>query len=179
MASRDSDEYGTPQGLFDVLHDMFNFELDVCASSVNQKGVEYWTKEDNCLTKDWPKAPVFMNPPYSSGNIGKFMAKAVESSKTGSLVVALVRQDPSTAWWQCCVHPHATYVAQFRKRLRFEGQAEGANDAYNFPVCLVIYGPKLAGPPTTLYLDELIDTLYWWLSEGEAERHRARLKALG
>lgn len=48
-----SDEWETPQSLFDELNTEFNFNLDVCATSDNHKCPDYFTKEDNGLSKNW------------------------------------------------------------------------------------------------------------------------------
>ena len=51
--SSNSDEWETPQNLFDELNREFNFDLDVCATSDNHKCPVYFTKEDNGLSKNW------------------------------------------------------------------------------------------------------------------------------
>lgn len=51
--SSNSDEWETPQDLFEELDKEFNFDLDVCATSDNHKCPVYFTKEDNGLTKNW------------------------------------------------------------------------------------------------------------------------------
>lgn len=43
---------------------------------------------------DW----VYVNPPFS--DISPWVAKAIEASRRGKLVVMLVPHDPSTRWWQ-------------------------------------------------------------------------------
>lgn len=51
--SRQSDEWETPQGLFDQLNDEFHFTLDPCASDENHKCESYFTKEDDGLQEKW------------------------------------------------------------------------------------------------------------------------------
>lgn len=48
-----TDEWATPQSLFDELDAEFNFNLDPCATDKNHKCVEYYTKADNGLEKSW------------------------------------------------------------------------------------------------------------------------------
>ena len=50
---RQSDEWDTPQDLFDTLDAEFHFDLDPCATDQNHKCGTYFTKEDNGLEKSW------------------------------------------------------------------------------------------------------------------------------
>ena len=58
-----TEEWGTPQDLFDKLNDEFGFTLDPCANEENHKCNKYFTIEDDGLKQDWGGV-VFMNPPY-------------------------------------------------------------------------------------------------------------------
>ena len=53
MFSRESDEWSTPQDLFDKLNEEFKFTLDPCATSENAKCKRYFTAEQNGLLQDW------------------------------------------------------------------------------------------------------------------------------
>jgi len=94
----DSPEWGTPQWLFDLLHQEFRFELDVCATAENAKCKRYFTQDDDGLLKDWAPRRCWMNPPYG-GEIGGWMQKAVQESKKGALVACLIPARPDTNWW--------------------------------------------------------------------------------
>ena len=48
-----TDEWATPQGLFNQLDETFHFEIDVCASAENAKCERYFTKEQDGLQQDW------------------------------------------------------------------------------------------------------------------------------
>lgn len=48
-----SDEWETPQHIFDLFDSEFNFNLDVCASEDNHKCEAFYSKADNGLEKDW------------------------------------------------------------------------------------------------------------------------------
>lgn len=43
----------TPKYLFDKISSIFNFSLDVCALPENAKCKDYYTPEDNGLSKPW------------------------------------------------------------------------------------------------------------------------------
>lgn len=51
--SSNSDEWETPQELYNELDREFDFQLDVCATSDNHKCPFYFTKDDDGLSKSW------------------------------------------------------------------------------------------------------------------------------
>ena len=52
MYSSKTDQWPTPQDLFDELNDEFDFNLDPCADEENHKCEKYFTKEQNVLLQD-------------------------------------------------------------------------------------------------------------------------------
>lgn len=48
-----TDNWATPQDLFDQLDQTFHFTLDVCASESNAKCKRYFTAEQDGLKQDW------------------------------------------------------------------------------------------------------------------------------
>jgi len=137
--SNKGDYWETPPELFKKLDDEFAFELDAAANFDNAKCFAYFNEEDNSLDKDWSGyTSVWLNPPYSRGNIEKFMEKAYKESQKGCTVVCLVRFDPSTQWFQDWVDRGAVEVRMLARCVKFVG----APSAYNFPYCVVIYNPN-------------------------------------
>ena len=51
--SSNTDEWATPQDLFDELDAEFHFDLDPCADDQNHKCEEYYTILQDGLGKDW------------------------------------------------------------------------------------------------------------------------------
>lgn len=96
--SSKSNEWYTPQYLFDELNEKYQFTLDPCASHENAKCDKYFTIEDDGLTKDWSKDIVFMNPPYGR-NIKHWIKKAYEESVKGATVVCLIPARTDTTYW--------------------------------------------------------------------------------
>jgi len=138
-----NDEWETPQDLFDVLDKEFNFNLDVCATYKTHKCKMFFGQYHlegfmDALQVSWVKANCWMNPPYSRGNIDKFMEKAYKESLYGATVVCLVRFDPSAKWFQKWVDDKASEVRMMARRVKFVG----ADYAYNFPTCIVVYRPE-------------------------------------
>lgn len=131
MSSK-TDEWSTPQDLFDLLDSEFGFTLDVCATPENAKCDEFFTREDDGLSQDWT-GTCWMNPPYGS-EIGQWVEKAHSAATSGTTVVCLVPARTDTGWWW----DHARYgeVRFLRGRLRFGGSDTGAP----FPSAVVIFG---------------------------------------
>lgn len=64
LMSSNSDEWATPQKLFDELDSKYHFTLDPCSTDENHKCEKYYTKKDNGLHKQWGGNRVYLNPPY-------------------------------------------------------------------------------------------------------------------
>jgi phage N-6-adenine-methyltransferase len=94
--TKGKDDWGTPQGLFDLLNQEFAFDLDVCADDVNHKCDQYLTKEMDALEINW-WGKCFANPPFSQ--VDKFLMKLILELREGhiELGVALVAARTDTA----------------------------------------------------------------------------------
>ena len=51
--SSKTDEWETPQWLFNEMNEEFHFDLDPAATDENHKCARYFTKEDDGLSKKW------------------------------------------------------------------------------------------------------------------------------
>lgn len=131
MFSSRSDEWETPQWLFDSLHTEFGFGLDVCATADNAKCERYYTKAEDGLAQDW-SGVCWMNPPYGR-EIGRWIEKAYESSLGGVTVVCLLPSRTDTKWWHEYVMRGE--VRFLRGRLKFGGSKNSAP----FPSAVVIF----------------------------------------
>lgn len=147
LYSRVSEEWSTPQKLFDQLHAEFNFDLDPCASALNAKCVRYYTKADNGLSRDWGKSRVFMNPPYGH-NIGQWMAKAVKAWLNGATVVCLIPARTDTQWFCDWVIPYAQEIRFIRGRVHFSNSKQPSP----FPSLIVVYKHDLAPRSFSAYI---------------------------
>ena len=65
LYSSRSDEWTTPDNIYDKLNNEFNFTLDPCATAENAKCKKYFTMIENGLAHSWKNETVFCNPPYS------------------------------------------------------------------------------------------------------------------
>jgi phage N-6-adenine-methyltransferase len=134
-----SDNWATPQDLFDRLDAVHGFTLDVCASADNAKCARFYTKEQDGLAQEWT-GTCWMNPPYGR-EIGRWMSKAVQSARSGAIVVCLVPARTDTAWW----HDYAVQgeIEFIRGRVKFGGHKNSAP----FPSAIVVFRPP--GTPGT------------------------------
>ena len=82
MYSSKSEEWATPQRLFDDLNKEFNFTLDPCATTENAKCERFFTKAQDGLSQSWKGERVFCNPPYGR-NIVKWVSKAYAETVAG------------------------------------------------------------------------------------------------
>ena len=133
--SSKTDEWATPQWLFDELNKEFGFTLDVCALPDNAKCEKYYTPDVDGIKQSWENNTCWMNPPYGR-EISKWVQKAYEESKQ-STVVCLLPARTDTRWWhEYCMKGEIRFL---RGRLKF-GQAKNSAP---FPSAVVIFRPAL------------------------------------
>ncbi|MNQ74316.1 DNA N-6-adenine-methyltransferase (Dam) [compost metagenome] len=134
MFSSKTDLWSTPQEFFDKYNNLYNFELDVCASDENAKCTKYYTKEVNSLTRRWVGV-CWMNPPYGR-EIKDWMKKAYEESQNGATIVCLVPARTDTIWW----HDYAMKgkIEFIKGRLKFGRSKNSAP----FPSAIVVFEPS-------------------------------------
>lgn len=131
-----TDNWATPQDLFDRINAVFRFTLDAAASAENAKCARYFTREQDGLVQDWGREVVWLNSPYGR-EIGKWIGKARAAAEQGATVVCLVPARTDTAWWHDHVIP-AGEVTFLRGRLRFGNATAGAP----FPSAIVVFRPR-------------------------------------
>lgn len=136
LFSRQSDEWETPQDLFDRLDEEFDFEIDACATAENAKCVVYYDREQDGLSKNWGGCRVWCNPPYSQ--VTSWVRKAfLESREYGTVIVMLLPARTDTKWYQNYVLNRAE-VRFLKGRVKFGGQTNAP-----FPSVIVVWrGPE-------------------------------------
>ena len=149
LFSKASDEWSTPQWLFDVLDQEFHFECDAAATPQNSKCCEYIGKSTGLTIdgisdswtliweKDRPKI-FWLNAPYSK--ISAFMKKAYEESLKGATVVCLIPCRSDTRYWHDYVMK-SQEIRFVKGRLKFGNSKTGAP----FPSVVVIFEYKRIG----------------------------------
>ena len=132
LTSSSTDEWATPQDLFDTLNETFHFTLDPCATPENAKCAKFYTKEQDGLKQDWGDEVIWCNPPYGR-EIGKWIQKC---AKHRGVAVMLVPARTDTRWWHSYIDKNPDAHVYFIKgRLKFGG---GKNPAL-FPSAIVVY----------------------------------------
>lgn len=133
LFSHNTDEWYTPQDLYDELDAEFHFTLDPCATVENHKAPLFYTKEQNGLSKDWGGQSVFVNPPYSD-NYAWVRKCYYEGCKPNTTVVLLIPSRTDTKYFHNYIY-HRAEVRFISGRLKYGGAKYNAP----FPSMLVIF----------------------------------------
>jgi phage N-6-adenine-methyltransferase len=134
--SSNSIEYETPQDLFNKLNNIYNFDIDVCATDQNAKCKKYFTIKDNGLIQKW-HGVCFMNPPYGR-KIKDWIKKAYDESLNNVKTVALIPARTCTTYWHDYIFPYCK-IEFLKGRLKFKNKNGVLNPA-PFPSAIVIFG---------------------------------------
>lgn len=133
LFSSNSDEWATPQHIYDSLDAEFNFNLDPCATEVNHKCGTFYTIKTNGLAQKWGGCRVFCNPPYS--NISAWVEKAFrETRNDNTLVVLLIPARTDTRYFHDYIYQRAE-IRFVKGRLKFGD----SNNSAPFPSMIVIF----------------------------------------
>ncbi len=136
MFSSKTDQWETPQDLFDELNNEFGFTLDPCADDNNHKCKKYFTKEIDGLSQCWKGESVFCNPPYGRW-IGSWARKCYLHGKVeNGIAVMLIPARTDTRWFHEYIYNKKNVEVRFLKgRLKFGGYKNSAP----FPSMVVIF----------------------------------------
>ena len=141
-------EYSTPQVLFNVMNDLYTFEVDVCASITNKKCSSFFTKEDDSLTKEWI-GNCWMNPPFNK-QLGKFVLKMhQEYKKHNGIKCALIPVRSNTVWWSKVIEDAECVF--INGEVNFNEEERGLW----LPMCFLIFGNGKAGKHSSINYREL------------------------
>lgn len=149
LFSHKTDEWETPEWLYDLLDKEFGFKLDAAATSVNAKAKLFFDRERDALTQNWD-SPAFCNPPYSE--IGKFMQKAFAEFQKGSTVVCLIPARTDTRYFHdYCMK--ASEIRLIKGRVKFINRMlpsyrDDGNfklSGATFPSLIVVFNGKRSG----------------------------------
>ena len=133
MFSSKSNEWETPQDVFDMLNDEFHFTLDPCSTHLNAKCEKHFTIAEDGLKQDWRGETVFCNPPYGR-ELPLWIEKAAKSAGGGTTVVMLIPARTDTRAFHDYIYNKAE-IRFIRGRLKFGG----SKNAAPFPSMIVIF----------------------------------------
>lgn len=135
MFSSVSDMWSTPQSFFNKLNEEFQFTLDPCATPANAKCENFFTEQDNGLTKNWQGHVVFCNPPYGR-KIKDWVKKCSEEAvKPNTTVVMLIPARTDTLYFHEYIYKKAREIRFIKGRLKF-GDSENPAP---FPSMVVVF----------------------------------------
>ena len=154
MLSSKTDNWATPQDIYDDLNRKHKFEVDVCANKQNAKCSKYYTEEQDGLKQKW-EGTCWCNPPYGKP-IGLWMEKAWKSSVMGAFVVCLVPARTDPKWWNTWVLKGE--IEYLQGRLKFGDSKNSAP----FASALITYRPPLS-PQFGIFPEfDLINEINLW-----------------
>tara|TARA_R110002020_G_scaffold150764_2_gene327610 strand:+ start:6268 stop:6720 length:453 start_codon:yes stop_codon:yes gene_type:complete len=131
LFSSNSNEWRTPENLYEKLNEEFKFTLDPCCTKENTKCKKFYTIEKDGLKQDWSMDTVFMNPPYGR-EIKHWIKKAYEESLKGATVVCLIPARTDTSYWHdYCFKGDVRFL---KGRLKFSNKGSAP-----FPSAIVIF----------------------------------------
>ena len=134
MFSSKSDDWETPQWIFDELDREFHFTLDPCASVFNHKCEKNYTKYENGLNQCWKGEIVFCNPPYGR-EIGKWVKKCyLHGVIDNGIAVMLIPSRTDTKWFHEYIY-NKSEIRFIKGRLKFGNSKNSAP----FPSMIVIF----------------------------------------
>ena len=137
--SSKSNEWYTPDKLYQELNNEFNFTLDPCCTIQSAKCLNFFTEKEDGLSQTWGGHKVFMNPPYGR-EIKDWIKKAYEESlKPNTIVVCLIPARTDTSYWHDYIFSKAFDVRFLRGRIRFETTDGKSNNPAPFPSAVVIF----------------------------------------
>ena len=148
------DSARTPMQIFIPLDAEFYFDLDAAADPHNALCPGYYTKEDDALKLPWYEnlgedgivKSIWCNPPYSNGNILRFVHKAWLESGNGATVVLLIPSDVSTQYFDFCFE-NADEIRFMQPRVKFNNPDETPmKGSPPMESMIVVFRPGCEGP---------------------------------
>jgi len=121
LHSSNSNEWETPDHVFDHFDERFNFDLDAAAGGWNYKVQNHFSTERCAFQHRWSDhgSAVWCNPPYGRG-VGIWVKKAYEEAKEGKIkVVLLIMSRTDTNYFHDYIMK-ANEVYFIKKRIKFE-----------------------------------------------------------
>lgn len=103
MKSLPTDERRTPRWFFELCHSLWGpFDLDACAAPWNHQVKRFCAAGGNLFSRPPRARRVWMNSPYSRGNLDRFIGHARDLVLRGiwERAVLLHPVDPSSQWWK-------------------------------------------------------------------------------
>ena len=136
-------EYGTPPEVIAAIQKRFGrIVFDLAASKDNTVCEQFWSKDDDSLTKDWPKqlptGNLWLNCPYAE--IAPWAMRAAGCWQRKGFLFLLVPASVDSNWWLQYVEGRA-YTIAMAPRIKFVTCDQG----YPKAIALCVYGFGIIG----------------------------------
>lgn len=121
-----NDEWYTPAEYIHAARDVLGaIDLDPASSPTANNVIRadtYYTVDDDGLTRPW-SGRVWMNPPYSTGLVDRFVFRILDTFQAGDVkaAVVLTNNATDTRWWQALAR-RSTAVCMLAGRVRFRSE---------------------------------------------------------
>lgn len=150
IVSSEVQEWQTPDKIFSPLHEIFKFNIDLCANVFNRKVKKFFDINDNCLTQDWTFKTGWLNPPYSKprkidplSGTGQYIKKAFsevyELKNMETCVILIPNNTEAKHYHETIFSGHS--ILFFRGRISFQVNCEAKNKNTRGS-CLIIFSRK-------------------------------------
>ena len=147
LFTSNTDEWSTPQYVFDYYNDIYNFTLDACASEHNHK-VDNFRSKENCGLKDKWVGNIWCNPPYS--HLKLWIEKSYNEAMSSNITVVMLipARTDTIAWHKYVSKGKVTFI---KGRLKFSNSENSAP----FPSAIIVFNKHilLNTEGSTQYLD--------------------------
>lgn len=126
-SSKNSHEHGgTPEEIYNYLkHNGYEIsDFDPCPNNPEFDGLEI----------EWPHETIYVNPPYSRGQLSKWVKKCYDEYRAGKTIIMLIPSYTDTRYF----HKYIYNIARLefiKGRLKFKGY----NGKASFPSMLVYF----------------------------------------
>ena len=143
MTSNDQD-WATPWWVIKGLEKKFGikFELDVCTYPHTAKAPEFFTEDDDALSKNWDKKVCWMNPPYGQVIPTWLTYAADQADKHKNKIFALVPARPDTQWFHNIATRGKIYFLKGRIPFVRPGEKDEEAKPGAFPSMIIVFGEK-------------------------------------
>lgn len=139
-------DWQTPKELFEPLHKELKFAVDAAAGPSNHLLDVYYGEggvEGDALSVPLWLSPAWLNPPYNK--LDDFLGKAIEQTKAGVEIVALLPAAVGTQWWNSLVVEQTCDILFLTGRVRFTRPGMKGKSKPNHDSALVFYSPFSQG----------------------------------
>jgi phage N-6-adenine-methyltransferase len=147
-----TDRWGTPWSIIRALEKelKIKFTLDPAALPETAKAKKFFTPDDDGLKQRW-SGHIFLNPPYSAGQIKRWLAKAIDELPHCKSITVLLTNDSSTGWY-INAFSRAIKIIYVSPRIQFIAPPGLQSSSNRYTSHIFHFRPGKSGPPEAVYL---------------------------